>query len=394
MFGAVGVCWLSLAGGALAQERPVRVAAPDDPLFAHQWNLHAIQIPSAWAVSRGAGATVAVLDTGVAYEDRGPYRRAPDLASTRLAPGWDFVDGDAHPNDVAPRGHRRSHGTLMAAIIAGTAGNRIGGAGVAPAATIMPIRVLGPDVTGSPSAVARGLRFAADHRADVASVSISGHERSRAVTAAIRYATSRGTTIVAAAGNDGAATVSHPAADPSVIAVGAMSRDGHRARYSNFGAALDLVAPGGAGNGIDVGYGPPDGVAAQTLRGGPGDFCICFSASTSAAAAHVSGVAALLVGSGRARTPVRVRAALVSSARDLGPPGRDPEHGAGLVQARSALAAARAPAAGRATPRRPASGPSRTVWWVLAFGALACASGLALAWRRRRGNRDGPSPAI
>jgi serine protease len=336
------------AAGAAAAVRP-----PDDPLFRYQWNLHAIGIPRAWAVSRGAGAVVAVLDTGIAYETRGPYRRAPDLAGTRFVAGWDFVGNDSHPNDVAPRGGRRSHGTQMAGLIAQTTGNGLGAAGVAPAAALMPIRVLRSDLSGSARDVARGLRFAADHGADVANLSFTGLSERRDVRAAVRYAVAKGVTVVAAAGNEGSPPVSWPAADPRVLAVGAVGRDLTRAPYSNYGPALDLVAPAGAGADVPTGYGPPDGVVAQTLKGGPGTFCLCFTASTSAAAAQVSGVAALLVGSGRATRPAAVRAGLLRSARDLGRAGRDDEYGAGLVQAAAALGVAAArPAAPKI--RRPA----------------------------------------
>jgi len=347
-----------------------------------------MQIPSAWAVSRGAGAVVAVLDTGVAYEDRGPYRRAPDLEATRLVAGRDFVDGDARPNDVPPPGGRRSHGTQIAGIIAQTAGNGIGGAGVAPEATIMPVRVLKPDLDGSATAIARGLRFAADHGADIANVSIAGPSRARVLKEAVDYATAKGVTIVAAAGNDGAAKVSWPAAYPNVIAVGAVAADQTRASYSNYGAALDLVAPGGAGDRVDTGFGPGDGVVAQTLKGGPSTFCFCFMASTSAAAAQVSGVAALLLASGHATTPAAVRAALLAGARDLGAPGTDPDYGAGLVQARGALAAARPPSRVTAAPRaaRGPSDQSPAIWVALAAGgAVVMIGGTVLVLRRRRG---------
>ena len=379
---------------AAAAATATRAAAPDDPLFRHQWNLKAIQIPAAWAISRGAGAVVAVLDTGVAFEDRGPYRRAPDLARTRFARGWDFVGDDPHPHDVAPAGERRSHGTQMAGLIAQTTDNALGSAGVAPDATIMPIRVLRPDLSGSPGDIARGLRFAADHGADVANLSISGQVPSRALARAVRYALAKGVTVVAAVGNDGA-TISRLAALPGVIAVGAVGRDLRRAPYSSFGAALDLVAPAGAGDRLDTGYGPGDGVVAQTLKGGPATFCFCFTASTSAAAAQVSAVAALLVASGRATTPAQVAAALRAGARDLGPRGRDDEYGAGLVQARDALAGGRD--AARATPRdadaEPASGSGadgggRTAWWWLLALAAVVAAAAAAAAVRRRAHRD------
>lgn len=375
-----------------ASAAPPTVTAPDDPLFKYQWHLQTMQVPAAWAVSRGAGATVAVLDTGVAYEDRGRYRRAPDLAGTRFVAGRDFVADDAHPDDVPRSGGRRSHGTQMAGIIAQTAGNGLGGAGVAPEAAIMPVRVLNPDLSGSAKVIARGLRFAADHGADVASVSIAGPKPSRVLEDAVDYASAKGMTIVAAAGNDGSPAVSWPAAYPDVIAVGAVGRDGARAPYSNYGQALDLVAPSGAGSDVETGYGPEDGALAQTLKGGPGSFCFCSTASTSAAAAQVSGVVALLVGSGRATSPAAIRRALLSSTRKLGARGQDLERGAGLVQARSALTAAHPPSASRPT-QAPRESPSSSGagWLPLAVAAagLAALGALLLVRRGRRGETAG-----
>lgn len=370
---------------AAPQAPPPTVKPPNDPLFRYQWNLGAIQIPSAWAISRGAGATVAVLDTGVAYANRGPYRRAPDLARTRFVAGWDFVDDDPYPHDVPPRRGRRSHGTQIAGLIAQTAGNALGGAGVAPAAAIMPIRVLKPDRTGSARAIARGLRFAADHGADVANLSIAGPSPTGVLADAVDYAAAKGVTVVAAAGNDGGPSVSWPAAYPKVVAVGAVGQDLTRALYSNYGRSLDLVAPAGAGESVDGGYGPSDGVPAQTLKGGPSKFCFCFTASTSAAAAHASGVAALLVASGRARSPAETRAALLSSARDLGPRGQDTEYGAGLVQAWRAVSPPRAASApvGRRT-RAPAPSRTSALALPLAGAGLAGLAGLGLVMRRRR----------
>jgi serine protease len=285
--------------------------------------------------------------------------------------GHDFVDGDALPHDEPPRRGRRSHGTHIAAIIAQTAGNGIGGAGVAPRASIMPVRVLRPDLSGTARAIARGLRFAADHGADVANLSVAGRRRSPVLDAAIRYATQKGVVVVAAAGNGGRAAVGFPAAHPDVIAVGSVTRGNVRARYANHGPELDLVAPSGAGDRTDTGFGPGDGVVGETLKGGPGEFCFCFTASTSAAAAQVSGVAALVFASGRARTPARVREVLLASAQDLGVPGRDDEYGAGLVRADRALGVRAAP---------PADGASTLPW--LAAG-LATVLVVALLARRR-----------
>ncbi len=382
-----GASWLAPVGGLVAPASAVPPGKPpNDPLFKYQWHLRAIQVPAAWAVSRGAGATVALLDTGVAYEDRGIYRRAPDLADTRFVPGWDFVDGDAHPNDEPPP-DRQSHGTHIAGIVAQTTGNGVGGAGVAPAAAIMPIRVLRPDTTGSPKVIAKGLRFAADHGADIANLSIAGPSDVRVVKDAIGYAASKGVTVVASAGNDGRSPVSFPAAYPKVIAVGAISRDRTRANYSNYGQALDLVAPGGDDQLDASGERAGDGVLAQTLRGGPSQWCYCFMASTSAAAAQVSGVAALLIASGRASGPAEIASALRSSAQDLGPPGRDTGYGAGLVQAAAALAPANSvsgrgsAAPGRSSPATWSVSPALPVAGaVLAAGLF----GLSVARRARR----------
>jgi serine protease len=383
----LGASWLAPADRLTSVAWAREVAKPNDPLFKYQWNLQAIQIPRAWEVSRGAGAIVAVLDTGVAYQTRGKYRRAPDLAGTRFVRGRDFVDDDDRPNDEAP-GDRRSHGTHIAGIIAQTTGNGIGGAGVAPEAAIMPLRVLKADRSGSPRSIARGLRFAADNGADVANLSIAGPSGSRVLADAIDYASSKGVTLVAAAGNDGRPSVSFPAAYPKVIAVGAVGRvNKGRAYYSNFGQALDVMAPGGDGRIDTTGYGTDDGVVAQTLKGGPSTFCYCFMASTSAAAAQVSGAAALLIASGRASTPAQVRAALLSSAKDLGPAGRDPQYGAGLLQASRALG----PANDTSSAPKPVKGTSSSgrpwfAWLALPLALLGLAA-LVLLFLARRGRR-------
>lgn len=313
-----------------------RVAGPDDPLFGSQWHLRAVGVPDAWRVTRGAGATVAVLDTGVAYEDAGRYRKAPDLTGTAFVPGWDFVDDDDAPHDE-PLPGRQSHGTHMAGTIAQTTDNGIGGAGVAPGASVMPVRVLGADGTGKAEVITEGLRFAADHGADVANLSLGGTEGTEALAEAVSYAIAKGVTVVVSAGDEGTPVIGFPAAYPGVIAVGAVRLDRTRAGYSSHGPRLDLVAPGGDLTADQDQDGLDDGIVQQTVFGEPSSFCFCFKNGTSSAAAHVSGVAALLVASGRASRPDDVRAALLSSAEDLGPPGRDDEYGAGLVNAARAL---------------------------------------------------------
>ena len=251
----------------------------------------------------------------------------------------------------------------------------------------MPIRVLRPDLSGSPRAIARGLRFAADHGAQIANLSIAGRTGTRVLEDAIDYASSKGVTIVASAGNDGRPSVSFPAAYPQVISVGALSRDGSLAYYSNRGSALDLVAPAGDRQVVDSEGGESgDGVLQQTLKGGPASFCYCFMASTSAAAAQVSGAAALVIASGRAKRPADVSSALRSGAEDRGPRGRDPDHGAGLVQLSSALSARARPAGQPAAARKeePSSGLPWYGWLAAALAGLGLAGVLALSLARRR----------
>ncbi|MDP9403793.1 MAG: S8 family serine peptidase [Actinomycetota bacterium] len=352
------------AAGTFSDEPP-----PNDPDFRHQWNLPLIQIPDAWAVSKGAGAVVAVLDTGVAFEDFGPYRRAPDLHGTTFVPGYDFVDDDDHPNDdvdpAAP--DRGGHGTHVTGTIAQTTDNALAQAGVAPEAAIMPVRVLDRSGNGDDDQVAAGLIFAVDHGAHVVNMSFDSPIDAPMTRAAVAYAASKGVTMVAPVGNStpGTSPIGFPARYPEVLAVGAVRYDKSRAHYSRFGTSVgdvDLMAPGGDLTVDQNGDGKPDGVLQQTVAFSTNSFSGVQLEGTSQAAPHVTGAAALLVGSGLATSPTEVRHALETSAADLGAPGRDVFHGAGLVQAGAALSAAAAargvPLPQRRPPAPPASSPS------------------------------------
>ena len=331
---------------------PVRMQAtalpPNDPGFPYQWHLAAVQVPAVWDLTRGAGVTVAVLDTGVAYENAGPHLLAPDLAATRFVPGFDFVDGDDHPND------ENGHGTHVTGTIAQSTGNGIGVAGVAPDVSIMPLRVLDAVGGGSDVAAAAALRWAADHGAHVANLSFGGPTGSPLLSDAVAYATGMGVTIVAAAGNAGTGAITYPAAERNVIAVGAVRFDRTRASYSNVGPALDIVGPGGdlsVDQNLDS-Y--RDGVLQQAI-GADGQFCYCFLQGTSMASPHVAAVAALVVSRGVA-APAAVLAVLQASALDLGQPGRDDLYGAGMVQALDAVEAADERSDPSAAPAPPDSG--------------------------------------
>ncbi len=246
--------------------------------------------------------------------------------------GWDFVNSDAHQNDDD------SHGTHVSGTIAQTTNNSAGVAGIAFDATIMPVKVLGADGSGTYEMVADGIYYAVDNGAQIINMSLGGSAASATLEDAVAYAYSNGVTILAASGNSNS-SVDYPAAyDAYCIAVGATEYDEIRAPYSNFGTSLDIVAPGG-NTGVDKnGDGFADGVLQETFSDTPVDWNYWFFQGTSMATPHASGVAALLLSRNPTLTPDQVRDALESTAEDLGPAGRDDEYGYGLIDAAAALA--------------------------------------------------------
>ena len=319
---------------------------PNDPLYGLQWHLDTseddlklhgengggINIEPAWNISTGSGVIVAVIDTGVAYENYRQYAQAPDLANTNFVQGYDFVNNDEHPNDDA------GHGTHVTGTIAQSTNNGIGVAGVAFNCSIMPIKVLNSGGSGTYTWIANSIYYAADHGAQVISMSLGGNSSSDALEEALAYAYGKGVTIVCSAGNDGPdADPSYPAAyDEYCIAVGATRYDETVSYYSTTGEYVDIAAPGGDVN-VDQnkdGYG--DGVLQQTFNRGYSDFGYWFYQGTSMAAPHVSGVAALLISNG-VTGPDNVREAMESTAEKKGFTDHDPAYGWGIVDAHAAL---------------------------------------------------------
>ncbi len=306
---------------ALALVAALLLAAPAgaaDPRRGEQWNLDLIQSDAAHAVSTGSGAVVAVVDSGAQFDH-------PDLAG-HVGQGYDFVQNDATPQDG------NGHGTHVSGIIGAASGNGIGVESVAPGATIMPVRVLDDNGAGSTDTVAKGVDWARTHGADVINLSLGsdvplvGAMGGDAFDAAVHRALAAGIVVVAASGNNGVPVCEQPAASDGLLCVGAVDRRKQRSFFSSFGSGLGLVAPGGSGTGVpgeDV-LSTYKGSAYQELAG------------TSQAAPHVSGVAALLVARGvRGQAAVR---RILATATDLGAPGDDAVYGAGLVNARAAVA--------------------------------------------------------
>ncbi len=312
---------------------------PNDTFYSFQWHLDnpvygGINMEAAWDIQRGdPNVIIAVLDTGVAYEDYEIYRQAPDLADTFFVTGYDFVNDDTHPNDD------QGHGTHVTGTIAQSSNNDMGVAGIAFGCSIMPVKVMGRIGVGNHFDIAKGIYFAANNSAKVINMSFGSDADSNTLRNAIAFAYEQGVTIVCAAGNEflDDNAVTYPAAyDDYCIAVGATRYDETRAYYSNTGSYIDIVAPGGDVLVDQNGDGYPDGVLQQTFSLELDSFSYWFFQGTSMASPHVSGAAALIISDGQ-DDPDKVREALETTAKDIGPAGWDPEYGWGLLDVWSAL---------------------------------------------------------
>jgi serine protease len=339
-------------------------AGPSGGWASVQWELNGpfgINSPAAWSQasrlggSGGRGITVAVLDSGVAYADRGPYKRSPDLARSRFVRGYDFVDDDPYPND------QYGHGTFVASTIAATANNTYGTVGVAYRARIMPLRVLDFEGRGCPTTIARAIHYAVNHGADIINLSLELFDGPRlrpvprsvsaspSIRAALVHARSAGTIVVSAAGNSFDMRVPGTKDDTLAINVGGTTEHGCLGSYSNHGPGMDLVAPGGGEDALlandpncQPGAVPGRDVSGVSFQAGtPNRFEILPRfRGTSTAAPHVAGVAALVLSSGVLGpnpTPAQVERHLKETAHDLGAPGPDRYYGAGLVDAAAAI---------------------------------------------------------
>lgn len=373
----------ALAASSFALLVPAAPAHADS-LRDQQWGLEALHTEAAWRTAQGHGVTVAVLDTGVDGSN-------PDLEG-QVLPGKDFIGFGAERGD---RSWAR-HGTGMAGIIAGHGhgpGNEEGVLGIAPQAKILPVRVIleGSDPArdrardSKGGALADGIRWAADHGADVINLSLGDDSASahpeKGEDDAVQYALAKGTVVVASAGNGGEKGdhISYPAAYPGVIAVTAVDRYGTHAAFSTRRWYATVSAPG-----VDVVLADPD----RKYYEGWG---------TSPAAAFVSGTVALLRSAHPGLTPAQIKRLLADTARESPKGGRDDARGYGLVDPAAALDAAAQPVvrdrtAGYARryfgagPDAPRAKSEPSSWLAPVAGGLG---GLFLAaavvlWRGRR----------
>ena len=336
----------------------VPLFTPNDPMYSQQWHYFdakgGLNLPAAWDKSTGAGINVAVIDTG--------YRPHADLAG-QILPGYDFItsaaiagDGNGRDSDASDVGDNTTagqcgggmpaqdeasswHGTHVAGTIAAKTNNGVGVAGVAYGAKIVPVRVLGK-CGGYTSDIADAMVWASGgtvtgapanpNKARVLNLSLGGSGTCDTTTQnAINSARSRGAVVVVAAGNSNInAANSNPANCAGVIAVAAVGRTGGKASYSNYGANVDVAAPGGdSGAGIlstwNAGTSTPAGDNYGYMMG------------TSMATPHVAGVAALMLAKNPNLTPDEVEAKLKATARAF--PAACSGCGAGIVDAAAAV---------------------------------------------------------
>jgi len=311
---------------------------PNDKYYKYQWHLNKVasggmDMEKTWDIATGKGVIVAILDTGVAYENYGGYKQAPDLSKTKFVQGYDFVNDDSHPND------NEGHGTHITGTIAQSTNNGVGVAGIAFDASIMPVKVLDRNGDGNHYRIANGIYYAVNHGAKVINLSLGSNRSSWTLKQAVAHAYNNGVTIVSAAGNDyedGNRFVYPAAYNDYCVAVAATRYDGLRASYSNTGSYVDIAAPGGDVLFDKDGDGYHDGILQQTFTDDVTKFRYYFFEGSSMAAAHVTGAVALLVSNGIS-DPSQIREALESTARDVGGSGWDQEYGWGIVDACAAL---------------------------------------------------------
>ncbi len=249
--------------------------APNDPLYSQQWNLQKVNVEQAWQETKGDGVVVAVIDTGVS--------RVPDLKQTDFVKGYDFV------NDKENAADDNGHGTHVAGTIAQSTNNAYGVAGIAYKAKIMPLKVLSRGGGGTVADIAESIKFAADNGAAVINMSLGGGGESQIMKEAIDYAFSKGVAIVAAAGNSNKNASAYPARYPKVLSVAAIGATGKKSSFSNYGAGVDISAPGGDSDAK---------ILQETIDPRNGNPTFAGLMGTSMASPHVAGVAALVHASG------------------------------------------------------------------------------------------------
>ncbi len=287
------------------EQTPLQVVIQAEPGDVADWGHAVIGVGDAWKVTKGKGATVAVLDTGYDHSHR-------DLKNQVIA-SKDFTGSRSGDSDVA------GHGTHCAGIIAAEE-NGVGMVGVAPQAKVLAGKVLGDNGSGLSTWIASGIDWAVANNADVISMSLGSDAPDSRIQAAINRALAKNVIVVAAAGNSGPreGTAGWPGSFEGVVCVAAVDSKAAVASFSSRGKSVQVAAPG---------------VNVRSCY--PGDRFATMS-GTSMATPYVAGCAALYVSACKAKgikpTPTDFAAAVAKTSKDLPPTGRDTASGFGLVQ--------------------------------------------------------------
>lgn len=334
---------------------------PNDPEYRRQWHLRMIGMETAWAKTKGKGAVVAIIDTGAGFMTNNGWIQGHDFNQTQFVKGYDFANKrDAAPDDVG-------HGTHVMGTIAESTDNGILGAGIAPEAQVMPLRVAGPKGGMADSDIADALHYAADHKANVVNMSLGGPTGGRVLEKGLQYAYKKKVTLICSTGNEGKEGVGYPAKYKECIAVSAVAPSGLMATYSTWGKETDIAGPGG-----EMKLGPDAGIWQDTWRqregffgpSGPRVEGFWPLQGTSMAAPHVTGVAALLVSLGMT-DPKEIRSQLRKSAKPYAPADH---YGAGILDAAKAVGAV----------QKSNKTSSSQLWLLLGVGALLFTVGKSL----------------
>lgn len=298
----------SVQAALKAKGLSVRYVEPNYTLYAmdvhpnQQWHYDMIKAPQAWGITTGStDVKIAVLDTGVDNN----HQNLQNFVDMSLAKS--FVGGDTMD--------RQSHGTH----VSGTIASYGSVSGVMQNASIVPVKVLGDDGSGSTYGIQQGILYAASIKADVVNMSLGGGGYSQGMDEACQTAVDAGVVVIAAAGNSGTGSISYPAAYSSVIAVGAVDANGKRASFSQYGTGLEVMAPG-------------TNIYSTVPNNGYDSFN-----GTSMATPHVAGVAGLIRSANKSLTALEVRNIIKSTAVNAGPAN---EYGYGIVNAYEAVKAA------------------------------------------------------
>lgn len=288
---------------------------PNDPMFNDQYGMKRIGLETSLNISCGMGVKIASVDTGVACMKEDGETTLTDVAE--CSKGFNAFDSSSSAFD------RQGHGSHTVGTMAQLTNNGHGAAGIAPCATIIPVKVLDDNGSGSNESVAAGIRWAADH-ADVMNLSLGGPFPSKVIEDAVNYAHDKGVAVICAAGNSGG-EIGYPAKFKNAIAVSAIGPNDKIADFSSRGKEIAIAAPG-------------VNILQETIPDACGGESPCFKAfsGTSMATPMVTGVAALLISEG-INNPDTLKEKLQSTAD----PKKEPNlYGAGILRADKAVASA------------------------------------------------------